>query len=246
MRAWFLSDLHLKNINERNSIVLLRFLHSLLEDPETTHLFFLGDIFDLWVGDSDVFQNKFQALVDAIAEIKRKGIEIVYFEGNHDVQVKGFWQDKFGIPVLTEARVYSLGPFSVRMEHGDYINPDDKFYLRYLELIRNPRMKKLADVVPGKFWDEVGNFASRLSRKKSYSVRRDSSEAIRQKIRDYAQLKALETNFDYIITGHMHVQDEFQFEMDQKTKQSINLGSWYGTPQALCLTEEGHSWKELK
>lgn len=245
MKAWFLSDLHLKNINERNSITLLRFLRSLLDDPQTTHLYFLGDIFDLWVGDSDVFQAKFQALVDVIVELKRKGVEIVYFEGNHDVQVKSFWEDKFEIPVFNEARIFRLGDFEVRLEHGDYINPDDKAYLRYLELIRHPKMKTLADVVPGKFWDEVGSFASRLSRKKSSSVRRDTTDEMRQKIRTFAQEKAKSSDFDYIITGHMHVRDEFEFADGNKKRISINLGSWYEPPQVLLLTEKGHSWKQL-
>lgn len=245
MQAWFVSDLHLKNINERNSVILLRFLHSLLENDKVTHLYLLGDIFDLWVGDSDVFQKKFQAIVDAIADLKRKGVEIAYFEGNHDVQVKSFWQDKFGIPVHVDAKIVHLGPHKVRLEHGDYINPDDKAYLKYLETIRAPRMKILADVVPGIFWDEVGSFASRLSRKKSYSGRRDSSDDIREKIRNYALDKATDSNFDYIITGHMHVRDEFEFDYNNQKKVSINLGSWFEEPQALCLTEAGHSWKKL-
>lgn len=246
MRAWFISDLHLKNINERNSITLLRFLRFLSEDPDTTHLFLLGDIFDLWVGDSDVFQMKFQAIVDAIADLKRQGIEIVYFEGNHDVHVRNFWEQKFSIPVWTTHRVYPLGALRVRMEHGDFINPDDKAYLKYLEIIRHPVMEKVADIVPGKFFDEVGSFASKLSRKRSSSDRKQKEEFLRKLIRKYAQEKAKESTFDYIITGHMHVRDEFEFQADNKKKISINLGSWYEEPQALCLSEKGHSWKPLR
>ena len=101
MQAWFISDIHIKNINERSSIKLLRFLHFLRDNSEATHLFLLGDIFDLWVGDSDIFQTKFQAIVDALADLKQKGMQVVYFEGNHDVHVKRFWE-KMGIPVHVE------------------------------------------------------------------------------------------------------------------------------------------------
>ncbi|MEZ0393378.1 MAG: UDP-2,3-diacylglucosamine diphosphatase [Pseudobdellovibrionaceae bacterium] len=245
MQAWFISDLHLKNINERNSVILLRFLHSLKQDKATTHLFFLGDVFDLWVGSSDVFQKKFQAIVDAIADLKRRGIEVVYFEGNHDVQIKNFWEQKFQIPVQVDAKIFDLGPYQVRLEHGDYINPDDKAYLRYLEFIRNPKMNLVAEFIPGKFFDEVGSFASRLSRKQSSTTRRDSEEVMRERIRTYAQSKARESEFDYIITGHMHVRDEFEFDLNSKKKISINLGSWFETPKALRLTEAGHSWVQL-
>ncbi|PIS11843.1 MAG: UDP-2,3-diacylglucosamine diphosphatase [Bdellovibrio sp. CG10_big_fil_rev_8_21_14_0_10_47_8] len=245
MQAWFVSDIHLRDINERNSVRLLRFLHFLLKDSEATHLFLLGDIFDLWVGDSDLFQRKFQAIVDALAELKKKGVEVIYFEGNHDVHVKRFWEEKFSIPVFVEHKVYHLGPFQVRLEHGDYINPKDIKYLKYLELIRSKKMEKVAHVVPGKFWDQVGSWSARKSRKRSSGQRQNNEQNLREMIRLYAQDKSQEQSFDYIITGHMHIRDEFAFEAAGKKVMSINLGSWFDEPKALCLTESGHSWREL-
>lgn len=246
MKAWFVSDIHLRDINERNSIILLRFLHSLLKDSETTHLFLLGDIFDLWVGNSDVFQTKFQALVDALAEIKRKGIEVIYFEGNHDVHVKSFWEGKFSIPVFVDAKYFQLGKWKVRMEHGDFINPNDHKYLKYRATIRKPHMDKLADIIPGKFLDSVGIFASKLSRKKSSVRRRDSESQLREMIREYAKEKFQEEPFDLMITGHMHIKDDFEVEKSGHKGRSINLGSWFEAPQALCLTEKEYTWIDLK
>lgn len=245
MQAWFVSDIHLKNINERNSVILLRFLHSLLKDPKATHLFLLGDIFDLWVGDSDVFQTKFQAIVDALADLKRRGVEVVYFEGNHDVHIQDFWQKRLGIPVYVDHRIFELGPYKVRMEHGDYINPDDLAYMRYLSVIRHPRMAQLAQVVSGHVWNELGQAASKLSRKFSSQRRADAGENLRIMIRDYAQSKFKETVFDFIVTGHMHVRDDFEFEAEGKRRVSINLGSWFEGPRALLISEQGHFWKEL-
>ncbi len=245
MQAWFVSDIHLRNINERNSVILLRFLHSLLKDSKVTHLIFLGDIFDLWVGDSDVFQRKFQAIVDAIAELKRKGIEILYFEGNHDVHVKGFWEDKFQIPVWVDHQILQMGPYKVRLEHGDFINPDDELYLKYRSFIRQPKLEKLAYILPGKLLDAAGSFSARKSRKKSSVMRRDSEDDLRRKIRDYAIDSASKTEFDIIITGHMHVRDEYEFEAKGRKHVSINLGSWFEQPCALLLTDAGFEWRVL-
>lgn len=245
MQAWFISDLHLKDHNERNSIILLRFLRSLANNPQATHLFLLGDIFDLWIGNSDVFQKKFQSIVDAIADLKRKGLEIIYFEGNHDVHVKSFWEGKFSIPVFTEARVYHLGPYKVHLEHGDLMNPNDKAYLRYRSIIRKPGTPFLADLIPGKFLDEAGNFASRLSRKKSHVRRAAQQERIRKTIHTYADKAFAEDPFDYMITGHMHVKDEYEVTRNGKSGLSINLGSWYEETAALVLEDKGHRWVEL-
>lgn len=241
MQAWFISDIHIKDINERSSIKLLRFLHFLKDNDQATHLFLLGDIFDLWVGDSDVFQRKFQAIVDALAALKAKGMQVIYFEGNHDVHVKKFWQDKLKIPVFVDHQIFDLGPYKVRMEHGDYINPNDVNYIQYLKLIRSNYVEKLAYLLPGKLLDEAGNLASKLSRKKSSARRARNIEGLRHMIRTYAEKVADNSEFDYLITGHMHIRDEYKF----KNRVSINLGSWFEEPMALCLEPQGYSWKTL-
>lgn len=246
MKAWFVSDIHLKSINERNSITLLRFLRSLISrEKEATHLFLVGDIFDLWVGDSDVFQKQFQDIVDALTELKRMGVEVVYFEGNHDVHVKRFWEGRYGIPVWNDIRYFNLGRWNVRVEHGDYINPDDLTYLRWLAFMRTPTLEKIAHIVPGKIWNEAGNIASKISRKKSVVRRERNLEQLRTRIRTYAEKVYPEKPFDYIITGHMHVMDDYSFDHQGKKAHSINLGSWYEEPHALLLEDSGHSWVKL-
>lgn len=246
MQAWFISDIHLKDINERNSIMLLRFLRFLENESKATHLFLLGDIFDLWVGDSSLFEKKFLPIVDAILRLKDRGVEVVYFEGNHDVHVKRYWQNHFGIPVHVDAKTFQLGPYQVRMEHGDYINPDDLSYLKYLEIIRSRKMEMVAYGLPGIVFDVLGNMASRKSRKRTSVMRKDSEQDLRNKIRRFA-LKTSETSsFDFLVTGHMHVRDEYEFQFQEKKRVSINLGSWFESPQAFCLEDSGYHWLPIK
>src|SRR3954468_461239 len=116
MKAYFLSDLHLKSMQERNSQTLLRFLRSVHEEQlslnrkESTvssndnilsvahpfkhnSIFLVGDIFDLWIGKHKYFVNKFRPIVDALRECEAAGVEIHYFEGNHDLYLKQFWKE---------------------------------------------------------------------------------------------------------------------------------------------------------
>lgn len=243
MRAWFVSDIHLKTAEERNSQNLLRFLRSIESgEKPATHLFLLGDIFDLWVGDSEYFHERFHDIVESLAKIRRQGVEVIYFEGNHDVHVKRFWE-KFDIPVWVEEKYFQLGPWLVRVEHGDLINPKDETYLRYRNFIRHPILEKIGYLLPGKLLGEVGDFASRQSRKRS-SVQRESREKeLRQMIRDYAESCATQAKFDYLMTGHMHIRDEYK---TSKGGISVNLGSWFEPePMALLLTEQGHEWVKV-
>ncbi len=237
MHAWFVSDIHIKNLNERNSHQLLRFLHSIVsKEIPATHLFLVGDIFDLWISDGTVFIKKFQPLVEAIIAVKNAGVEVTYFEGNHDVHVRHFWQEKLGIPTFVDEQFFRLGPWKVRVEHGDLINPDDHAYIRYRGIIRSKYMEKIAPIISNPM-SVIGEWMSRTSRKRS-SVKRQVNEAsLREMIRKYAQNVYLKENFDFIITGHMHIQDDFTFEKDGKKARSVNLGSWFDGPKVFSLTD---------
>jgi len=238
--AWFISDIHLKDINERSSIILLRFLHSLInKEQPATHLFLLGDIFDLWVADAPVFVRKFQAIVDAIRTLKEQGVEVTYFEGNHDLHLKTYWQDVLSVPTYVDFKIFELGPYKVRLEHGDLINKEDQAYHRYRSVVRHPLMEKYAPVIAGHILNQFGIFASRLSRRHSSATRDIRQENFRQMIRAHAQGAYRESPFDLIVTGHMHITDDFIFSENNYPVRSINLGSWFDQPKALRLNEKG-------
>lgn len=245
MTAWFISDLHLKSMKERNSQTLLRFLHFLKTQKETTHLILLGDIFDFWIGPGKVFQQEFSPLIEALLQLKSVGIQILYCEGNHDVHIHKFWRDQLGFDVFIEPRKIQLGSWSVRLEHGDYINPEDKAYLRWRSTLRGLPLKTLAHILPSSVVAKIGRTFSERSRKVT-SVRREVHEQeYREMIRKYAQSVSKTESFDYIITGHMHIDDDFTFEEMSHKRTSINLGSWFSPPKALRIDEKGHRWMAL-
>jgi UDP-2,3-diacylglucosamine hydrolase len=198
----------------------------------------LGDIFDLWIADSPVFIRKFQAIVDAIREIKDRDISVVYFEGNHELHIKNFWEYQLRIPVYTEHRVFEFGPINLRLEHGDLINRDDKAYKRYRNFIRHPLTETILPWVSGRVLNELGQVASHVSRKFSDAERAIKHEPLRHMIRDHAKRIFQTTPYDLIISGHMHVKDDFEFEVDGHKARSINLGCWYDGAKSLKVEIE--------
>ncbi|QDK44246.1 UDP-2,3-diacylglucosamine diphosphatase [Bdellovibrio sp. ZAP7] len=228
MEAWFISDIHLKSAEERNGQILLRFLRSLRQgDPSKVHLFMLGDIFDLWIGGSEFFGRKFQPLMDALKELREAGAGITYIEGNHDVHVEGYFKKKLGVEVFVEAQYYKIDGLNVRVEHGDLINLNDIKYLKYRAIIRNPWVKPLKDVFPGRFWDYIGNRASKKSRERSGHYRHRNEEQLVTMIRNHTHRAYDEGPFDVIISGHMHVFDDSMVETHGRNVRSVNLGSWF-------------------
>lgn len=247
MEAWFLSDIHLKTAEERNGKILLRFLRSLQErNPQEIHLFLLGDIFDLWVGGHEYFARKFQPLIGTLRELKKAGARITYIEGNHDVHVEGFFQKKLGIEVFVEAQYYVIDGLRVRVEHGDLINSHDVAYLKYRSVIRNPLVKPLGNILPGRFWDHIGNKASKKSRERSGHYRASNEGPLLEMIRAHAPKAYDEKPFDIIISGHMHVFDDHVLDVDGHKVRSINLGSWFEERvKVFCIKDGQGDWVYL-
>lgn len=245
--AWFVSDLHLEDPNERNGVLFLSFLRSLQRKGFLpTHLFLLGDIFDLWVGNHEFYHEKFREIVNEIIELKRSGVEVVYFEGNHDLHLKDFWTAQYGIPVYTEPKYFDLEGLTLRCEHGDFINTQDRAYLKLREILRTPRMESLFQTVPASVMSKVGEVASSLSREKTFVNRIDTKDEMRQMIHEYAQAAYVEKSFDLMVSGHMHVRDDWEFEINQRKVRSVNLGSWFEEPHVVHLTKQELSWIKVK
>lgn len=232
MISWFLSDLHLTDIDERNSQTLLRFLFELNLNPTQNRLFLLGDIFDVWVSDGSAFEKRFQKIVVEIVKLKKAGGEVYYFEGNHDFHVDVFWTRKFGIPVIEDGMDFDLNGLKVRVEHGDFIS-DDQNYLKYRAFLRTKPLEFLGHLLPGSFWQWVGTKQSGNSRKRTSLYTSQNTEKIRAQIRRYAQRQYPQKKFDLLVTGHMHVFDDFTFASGGYAVRSINLGTWLEKPRVL-------------
>ncbi len=245
METYFLSDLHLKSINERNGQILLRFLRS-LEGKSPVRIFLLGDIFDLWVSGHSIFKNKYKELLTVIESLKSSGCEIHFFEGNHDLHIHPYWRDELGASVYTQAKVFDIDGLKVRCEHGDLINLEDKAYLKLRNFLRAPIVEKIGHTIPGEFWWNIGEILSPLSRKKSSSYRSINQKKLIEMIRQHAQRAYNQNHFDLIVTGHMHVRDDYTFEINSKSVRSINLGSWFDQPAVLKLVNKKIEWVDLE
>lgn len=247
MEAWFISDIHLKTAQERNGKILLRFLRYLkTKSPEQVHLFLLGDIFDLWVGGHQYFANKFFDITQALMELKQAGARITYIEGNHDVHIETFFAQKIGAEVFVEAQYYNLDGVVVRCEHGDLINMNDEKYLKFRSIIRHPVVKPLGNLIPGAVWDYVGNKASKKSRVKSGQYRALNEGKLIEMIRGHISVAYQEKPYDLIVSGHMHIFDDYQQNINGHTVRSINLGSWFEERIRVFKLSQGQgSWEDI-
>lgn len=242
--VYFISDLHIRFLNERNGQTLLRFLSFLQQSKSATHLFLLGDIFDLWLSDHAVFEQRFAPIVEKLADLVEAGMSVQYIEGNHDMHIDRYWE-QLGIGVSVDPIFVELGNKIFRLEHGDLINPEDVTYLKYRNFARHQITEAAIHTLPGGFWDFVGNSLSKESRKKSGQFRQQNEERLRAMIRSHAQRVYPEKHFDVLVSGHMHIQDDVELPVPGRTIRSINLGSWFEEPMALRFANGELTWFAL-
>jgi UDP-2,3-diacylglucosamine hydrolase len=225
----------------------VEFLKNLPQD--TTHLVLLGDIFDLWIGNHDYFIKKYSKIISELKNLLSRGVEIHYFEGNHDLHLKKFWEKNLGVNIHTDEHFFNFDGLIVRAEHGDLMNEEDKAYLFLRKALRTFTMNILATQLPGRLVEIIGDRSSRISRIYTDRINQKYKEKVRKITHNYAKKVYALRPFDLLITGHTHVEDDYSFKVNDKVNEknprSVNLGSWMDRPKAFLITPTEQKFIEL-
>ena len=245
LNAYFVSDLHIGSPTDARAELFLKFLNGLRGEGNASHLILMGDIFDLWVAAHSYFVDKYQSITDEIVRLRDEGVEIHYFEGNHDLYLRHYWGEQVGLTVHEGPAYFHLGHQTVRIEHGDQMDPDDRGYRFLRWFLRTPPLKFLMPRLPGSLVVAIGNKSSQSSRVYTSETKTISREDTIRKIRTHADKVYDETPFDLIISGHVHVRDQYLVQDGQVAFKSVNLGTWLDAPCYYQLDEAGGKLVDL-
>lgn len=184
-------------------------------------------------------------MIDRINALKDLGVEIYYFEGNHDLHLQKFWQEKLRLKVETDELELFVAGKILLLEHGDKMNPRDYGYKVLRHTLRTPVMKWVAEKLPGSVVSKIGESMSGVSRKAT-AIRSDSE---RHSVIDFMRAHSIEmsrsSTFDIHITGHTHLRDLHEFVSNEKKRLFVNLGSWMDKPCYFKISEDSEKFIEL-
>lgn len=237
-RALFLSDIHISSPDDPKYALFLRLLQDCAARTRPEHLFLVGDIFDLWIADRPYFTERYAQAITALRALIASGVQVHYFEGNHDLDLDVFWRRDLGAHVYDEAAPFELGGLKLRVEHGDQMDPEDRGYRFLRWFLRTPFMRGLGRHLPNRLVAWIGERASRASRDYTSNVKTTSDERARQKLREHAERVHRHQPFDVLITGHTHVREDAQLTPPTSARV-INLGTWLREPLLLELKSSG-------
>jgi UDP-2,3-diacylglucosamine hydrolase len=212
-RLWIFSDLHLTQLDSELGSAFLR----ILSEPQTHEdaVVFAGDIFEILVGDSAYFKEKYQQFIDSVEGLLSKGVAVYYIEGNHDFHLSRLFPA--GVVFADDAISLTLKPGDgslkqIKIEHGDLVDHEDLGYLRLRFLFRSMPVRALAHVIPGRWIETLASGIAREATRKAKELPEnwdaDSRDRLRKVFRSSAEAQH-RLGFDFVVYGHCHDLDEF-------------------------------------
>lgn len=215
MKFCTISDIHSHPFKPEYQELLRRFLNH----PEVKNcqkIYLLGDIFDVMVGHHPEYFKLYNDFFDEIGKLAQQGIEIHYFEGNHDFHLKKLFKTYSqqrnieNIHVHTHHLIQHMDGKKFYFSHGDDIEIGKFKYKSYKLFIKSLPLEFVANyVVPFKLLDWMGNTASQNSKKQNHNRYNDTDfcEQTKNTFRFSATKAYKKQHFDFLFCGHAHISD---------------------------------------
>jgi len=225
----FVSDGHFTGREPERMESFLSFLNS--ERRRMGHLVILGDLFEFLFGFEDSsFENApfpfpdYLPVLEMLKELYHQGIQIKYFEGNHDFFINSFFYRQFGIIVEVHPQwsEEKLGGKRAFVSHGDLSNPGLWRYRIFRRMIKNSFTYRLIQLCGPRLSRRIAEMICRLSYQKYHL---GLPERPHPAFRSFASRKFLE-GYEIVILGHSHFPDEVEEVVDGKKCLYFNVGDW--------------------
>lgn len=236
-KCYFASDFHFGSPNEKVSKKredrVLEWLDQVLVDGK--HLFLLGDIFDYWFEYSCVIPKGNYRFLTKLSEIRAKGIEIYFFTGNHDMWVKNYLVEEFGIHLFRNQELFTINDKVCVVGHGDGLGPGQYGYKMMRWVFSRKFNIWLYGLLPSFASFAIARFFSRKSRAMTPTHEEqylgEDKEFVILYIKEYLK----ENHADFFIFGHRHLALDIQIQQSRY----INTGDWIKLNTYFVLEQEG-------
>ena len=232
VRSIFLSDVHLGTHGCQADRLV-----DFLREHESSMLYLVGDIVDLWAMQSRVtWPVTHNTVVQKVLKRARHGTDVVFIPGNHDHPLREHVDLSFGnVRIAREAVHQTLDGRRLLVMHGDDFDP----------VARYPRLQAMLGDHGYDFmmWTQrrISALRRRLGRESHFSLAafvRQHLASARRFVEDFEQAAvrhAQAQGFDGIICGHIH----HAAARDIDGLAYLNCGDWIDSCTALVEHLDG-------
>ena len=235
MKPRFISDIHLSKDSPHLTNAFRAFLNQSKE--ACTHLFILGDLFEIWIGDDD--DNSFnQEIKKILIDFTTDGPETFLMHGNRDFLIGEAFANEVGVSILPDPHTLDINGLKTIISHGDFLCTDDVNYIDFRNKVRSEEWQK--DFL-SKSIDERNEIAKSLrSGSKDATSKKplDITDANLKTVNDFLQ----KNKPDIFIHGHTHRPKIHE----HNTTKRIVLGDWDELGWYFSIIENNLNLKEFK
>ena len=220
----FLSDLHLSPDTPGINRLFLDYLASTARTA--THIFILGDLFEVWPGDDTLDDPEDvlgRAVVDGLRALADAGTKIAVQHGNRDFLLGKGFAEKAGAVLLPDPYLLVLPDARFVLSHGDGLCTDDAEYQAFRQQVRMP------------VWQQ-GFLSKPLAERKAIAA------ALRQQSEDSKRTKSMQAmdvtpaavddllrqhGGATLIHGHTHRPDRHEHHVEEARIERWVLADWH-------------------
>ena len=129
-KIYFASDFHLGIPDKATSLAREKRICSWLDEikKDAQELYLVGDLFDVWFEYRNVVPKGYTRFLGKLAELSDSGLKIEAFTGNHDLWMRGYFEEELNIPVHHEPVEREFNGKKFFIGHGDGLGPGDHGY----------------------------------------------------------------------------------------------------------------------
>jgi UDP-2,3-diacylglucosamine hydrolase len=201
------------------------------------HLVILGDLFEFLFGfkpetpkptspfdDGSFPYPDYLPVFKQLFSLYQQGVQIKYFEGNHDFSLKSFFAEHLGmnVEVYAEGQEERLGSKRAFIAHGDLSNPHQWKYRMFRRCLKNRVTEKILRGVGPAFTRRMAQRLNELSHRHYHQNKPAKPSSAFQ---SFAHRKFLE-GFDLVILGHSHIPETAEERIHGKNCLYYNVGDW--------------------
>ncbi len=222
---YFVSDVHL-GLDYMDPVCreakFAEFLNTLPQNTKAIYL--LGDIFDFWYEYKHVIPKGYTRVLGALASLIDKGVEVYFFNGNHDIWTYSYLQNEVGVKLLHQPYIADIEGKTFCLGHGDGLGDGDWGYkfmngifkCRFLQIMFSTIHPRWAFGF-GKWWSRHNRLTHQSS---SWQWKGEDERIVKY---SNGINMARDNKVDYFIYGHFH----YPVRMNLKEGgELLLLGEW--------------------
>jgi len=204
-------------------------------------VYFLGDLFDSWIGDDQLREPFAERVAMGIRGIANAGVPVGVINGNRDFLLGERFTVAAGATLLPEQIVINLAGTPTLLLHGDELCTADLEYQRYRRFARNPRNQRVFVAFP---YLLRRGFAG-LMRRRSKATSAAKPESIMDVEHRAVEAAFRSANVTRIIHGHTHRPARHHVLVDGRDCERWVLADWYAHGSYLEFDEAGGRTRDV-